>query len=240
MSAIGLPAVGFLAEVSSQSPAYEVAKDITVRFVSEEESKDTIQELRESGDLVIETIPEEVADTAGCVWFAGLALSRYLASGVNVVQGDSRVCELGAGCCVPGLVSALLGAKSVCVTDLPENISHMESIIESNKDTLACPVSPHVVEFGADSEFDTGVFDIILGADIGFDLNLHTLIKSTLVSLCGPHTRIILCEEVRWKDIFDWYVEELETCFSVDVQDSSSNTILGSGKNVKIMTLALK
>ena len=235
-----MPAVGFLAEASSQSPAYEVADNITVRFVSEEADESTIKELRDKGDLVIETIPEDVADTAGCVWFAGLALSRYLASGVDVVQRDSRVCELGAGCCVPGLVSALLGAQSVCVTDLPDNIPHMKSIIESNKDLLACPVRPRVVEFGADNEFDTGVFDIILGADIGFDLNLHSLIKSTLVSLCGAHTRIILCEEVRWKDIFDWYIAELETCFSVDIRDCSSSAILGSGKKVKIMTLALK
>lgn len=190
--------------------------------------------------LHIEMAEEEEADTAGSVWYAGLAMSRYIAGLDTACIENASICELGAGCCVPGLVSAALGAKSVHVTDLDCNLNHMSRIIERNLANLACPVETAVISFGVQSKFHNKSFDVILGADIGFDLSLHSDIKKTLLSLSTKATRIILCEEIRWKDIFDWYVEELETSFAVCVFDAPSLPTFAEKKNVKMLLLTMK
>lgn len=65
------------------------------------------------------------------------------------------------------------------------------------------------------------VFDVILGADIGYDPSLHAPITETIMTLLLQNTsssfdtalsrsRIaLLAEEVRWKDVHNWYMETL-------------------------------
>jgi predicted nicotinamide N-methyase len=241
MSQVGLPAVA----MASRRPT-EVSIDENLSVVFHSAADASCMEAIGSGDkrqLFIEMVAKDVAEdveTAGSVWYAGLALSLYLAALDPEILGNATVCELGAGCCVPGLVSAALGARSVSVTDLACNIEHMTSIIDRNAHALGCPVTAAVIEFGVQSAFDADSFSLILGADIGFDISLQPLIRSTLLSLAGEHTRIILCEEVRWKDIFNWYVEELETCFNVHVSEAPMPPMLEGKKEVKILLLTPK
>lgn len=63
-------------------------------------------------------------------------------------------------------------------------------------------------------------FDVILGADIGYDLSLHEPIKRSITTLlqkpyplrgdipCTPRV-VLLVEEIRWGDIYAWYIETL-------------------------------
>jgi hypothetical protein len=64
------------------------------------------------------------------------------------------------------------------------------------------------------------VFDVILGTDIGYDLSLHEPIKKTITTLLQqpcplrgdiPSTPrvVLLAEEIRWGDIYAWYIETL-------------------------------
>lgn len=238
MSCVGLPAVGFRAD-GADNASFAITEEVFVEFVSIASRNCLIPSSNISGHLVVEIVPEDVAETAGCAWHAGLALSRHLGESPRLVRGF-RVCELGAGCCIPGLVSALIGAKSVCVSDLAVNMAHMNSILHTNAGQFKCPVSAHEIAFGEPSEFDTDSFDLILGADIGFDLALHSLICATLLNLCSRHTKIILCEEIRWSDIFKWYVEELEKNFEVAISDAPLPIRLDAKKDVKLLHLTLK
>ena len=72
-------------------------------------------------------------------------------------------------------------------------------------------------------------FDVILGADIGYDLSLHEPIGTTLISLlhrerkknetpnCADFGSLnlhvpriaLLVEEIRWNDIHDWYISSV-------------------------------
>ena len=70
------------------------------------------------GELSIE---EDVhgAGPGGCVWDASLALAHFVAAELSHQKGglrDVRVVELGAGCGVPGIAAAKLGAD-VVLTD---------------------------------------------------------------------------------------------------------------------------
>ncbi len=83
-----------------------------------------------------------------------------------------------------------------------------------------------------------GVPDVILGADIGFDLALHADIATTLKKLAFNGTTIILCEEIRWADIFNWYVEELSLHFHVDMLSFPLLLPGYENKNIRVLSLS--
>jgi predicted nicotinamide N-methyase len=131
-----------------------------------------------------------------------------------------------------------LGAHSVVLTDITSQQSHLEKNIELNRHIWErnCElVDFAVLHFGDESLVYNSkeccnvdkkhegvrdklqVFDVILGADIGYDLSLHEPIKETLTTLLHPSSLscdipftprvVLLAEEIRWKDIHNWYVE---------------------------------
>lgn len=62
------------------------------------------------------------------LWHTSTTLAGYLEQRPSLVRGKS-ILEFGAGAGLPGLVSAILGAKTVCVTDYPdvELVQNLES-----------------------------------------------------------------------------------------------------------------
>ena len=162
-----------------------------------------------------------------------------------------HVIEIGAGCGIVGITAAALGARSVVLTDLKSQQSHLLRNIELNYaswDSSCTSVSAGVLSFGdtsvtdnipqiaCDSGCSPDLFDVVLGADVGYDLSLHEPIARTVTSLLSSHlpckssdppfnsvlshsstiatkqpvTRTaLLAEEVRWRDIHCWYLESL-------------------------------
>lgn len=263
MSNVGLPAFGNKTIAESKQPwTYDVTPDISISFVYpgfdihsdklECSGRDVgpMDNLKSSpcaslrrDVLRVHLFPEDEVDTAGSIWYAGLALSNFLARNFASSVHGASVCELGAGCGVPGLVCGLIGATSVLLTDLCTNMEHINLIIEENKaifDSKSCTISSGEIEFGSSSIFDCDSFDLVIGADIGFDLSLHAPIRTTLLNLCGKDTKIILCEEIRWKDVFDWYVEELQYSFEVNIVEGTPFLFCENGKRVALLILTKK
>lgn len=52
------------------------------------------------------------------MWDAGLVLTQFLAARPHVIAPPKTCIELGAGTGAAGIAAALLGARSVVVTDL--------------------------------------------------------------------------------------------------------------------------
>lgn len=72
------------------------------------------------GELVLETDVLE-AGPGGALWDGAVALAQHLAAsyGEGAQLSGTHVVELGAGCGLPGLAAARLGAASVALTDRP-------------------------------------------------------------------------------------------------------------------------
>lgn len=81
-------------------------------------------------------------------------------------------------------------------------------------------------EFNAEWETGKGKYDIILASDIGYDVELHEPAALSLRHFIGMNSanssctnnsgeynswpcKVVLVEEVRWKDIYTWYKEAL-------------------------------
>lgn len=110
-----------------------------------------------------------------------------------------RVCELGAGCGVTGIVAARLGAETV-LTELGEEVDVVEENINANF-PLEQPelwrekvlVRPRAVEFfwGNDPSALQPPFDYILGADIVYEVQHFDLLVRALQDVTGPQTVIV-------------------------------------------------
>lgn len=173
----------------------------------------------------------------------------------NALLGKD-VIELGAGCGLGGITAAALGARSVILTDILTQQSHLEKNIELNRSSwekVCSEINFGVLHFGdrgvmsfsgnTETSHQPNTFDVVLGADIGYDLSLHKPIYRTLVSLLHPKIdnckmpsratwrvpscRIaLLAEELRWGDIHQWYVDCLMGLHDIDDDDDSSRVCI--------------
>ena len=133
---------------------------------------------------------------------------------------------------------------------LKENLNKLGACILRNKfilDSSGCEAKAHCCSFGSSEDAENciklsgGHFDVIVGADIGYDVELHDPIKRTLALMSTAATRIILCEEVRWSDIYSWYVETLRELFIVDEIDAPElHTSKATRKTIKMLLLTKK
>jgi Lysine methyltransferase len=166
------------------------------------------------------------------------------------------VVEIGSGCGLVGITAAVLGARSVTLTDILAQQSHLDRNIEINRPHwggLCTRVESGVLQFGDfhvsnrsvtskchESAENVVNYDVVLGADIGYDLSLHEPIARTLSYLLGSDAgaysdkcsnssareiadselkssrlsdcrTALLMEEIRWHDIHRWYIETLLT-----------------------------
>ena len=173
-------------------------------------------------EILLKTSKDENLETGGSVWHAAHRLSEYLVRNPYLVR-NKRVLELGCGCGLVGLVAAALGAKTVVLSDIDSQLHVIEENIEMNKYARTvrsklehdlftkCEVSCTSIWFGeAVVEDFEDQYDIILGADIGYDISLHSPLATTIASsLVNKRVVALLCEEVRWRDVYGWYMEAL-------------------------------
>lgn len=164
----------------------------------------------------LSTIVDDTLDSGGSIWNGGYYLSKYLLHHADMVR-NKTVLELGSGCGLTGIVAGVCKAKHVVLTDLPEQIPYLQSNIDKNRDILqseACTCMP--LEWGTEAKhLNIHQYDAILAADVGFDISLHHPLVSTLLLYASATTDIYLVEEQRWKDVYNWYLEEISEHFYV-------------------------
>jgi hypothetical protein len=177
-------------------------------------------------------LPESCkCSTGGSVWHAGIALSQHLMKNRSIVEGKA-VLELGSGCGLTGIVCAALGATKVVLTDLMEQLPCIQTNIDlnasiwqsnSNRSCIVCRCLP----FGDScasvvSELNCSNELVIIASDIGFDLSLHNLILQTIKNIRMEFKKhnisILIAEEIRWSDIFQWFVDCLVEEFGHQIE----------------------
>jgi len=119
------------------------------------------------------------------LWNAGQVVADYLQQHVEKLIKNKNILELGAGAGLPGLVSAVLGANKVVLTDYPDvdlienleyNIHHCTASSE-----LHSRVTPEGYLWGAPlPEGLSNTFDTIILADLIFNHSEHAKLISTV------------------------------------------------------------
>jgi len=144
-----------------------------------------------------------------------LVLGAYLHNLPADELQNKRIIEIGSGCGVPGIVAARKGAK-VVVTELSDELDFLQQNILANipdEDPVSSNIEVKELFWGTDTSSLDPPFEIILGADVVYEIQLFPELIQSLRDLCGPNTVILLALEHRWKDIESWFFADLEKYF---------------------------
>jgi len=129
-----------------------------------------------------------IEDTTGLgIWCASLVMSRWLASSSMVQRMKNKtVCELGAGCGIPALTSAVHGSpSSVFITDLnPETIDNIRHNIELNSTTTTTASS---IDWGDESTYPSNKLDYVICSDCIYQKDIVPLLKKVVTGLLDPN-----------------------------------------------------
>ncbi|KAJ5631760.1 uncharacterized protein N7484_011860 [Penicillium longicatenatum] len=163
--------------------------------------------------------------TGNRTWEAALHLGSFLASpaGQEIVQGK-RVIELGAGTGFLSLLCARhLGVKGVVATDRePFLIDNMRECVQLNSDAVgkALPMYPAIWDWGTpliDTEEMGEIveggqprFDVALGADLTYDVDIIPLLLSTAKDLFENYNvkQFIIAATLRNETTFQAFLTE--------------------------------
>jgi predicted nicotinamide N-methyase len=164
--------------------------------------------------------------TSGALWFGSHYLAHYIAnSTANLDLTNKVILELGTGTGFLGIALAAMdkGVSKIIFTDLESQLVTVTENIELNRElfirnNVQVAVIPYSFGQSADDFYgalkskglDWSV-DVIVGADIAYDVSLHDPLYQTLEQFLrhprNPAELAIIAEEMRWKDIYNWYFE---------------------------------
>jgi len=138
-----------------------------------------------------------IEDTTGLgIWCASLVMSRWLASSSMVQRMKNKtVCELGAGCGIPGLTTAVHGSpSSVIITDLnPETIDNIRHNIELNNtssindEKKTTTVTAASIDWGDESTYPSNKLDYVICSDCIYQKDIVPLLKKVVTGLIDPN-----------------------------------------------------
>lgn len=167
-------------------------------------------------------------DTGSCIWDAALVLGSYFCN-ERIFPPHfwpmKRVCEIGAGCGVTGIVVAQLGAD-VVLTELEEELKLLENNVRQNP-IFPSPYSSllhstHVGStqtkkyyWGTDPSHLNAPFDIVIAADCVYELQLFDELAKALVDISSDNTIAYFCIEHRWSDIEEWWWKAIKQHFTI-------------------------
>ena len=161
------------------------------------------------------------------VWDSALLLGKYISiyeGRAALLQKDVKVLELGAGCGLSGLVASCLGVD-VTLTDLPNVLPLTQINIDKNKDVLRTAIafskfnhedvhrSKDVFAKPLDwtkteSMWENEKFDVILGADLMYDIKLAKPLADTIARLlASPSSVAIIGHEHRGEHVDDEFTQ---------------------------------
>ena len=166
--------------------------------------------------------------TSGALWFGSRYLAHYIANQTaNLDLYGKTVLEIGAGTGFGGIALAAIdiGVRRIIFTDLESQLSTVIANVELNKELFArnnveVVIMPYsfgqsVADFYSvlTSKGFNWTVDVVIGADIAYDVSLHDPIYHTLEQFLrheqNPAKFAIICEEMRWKDIYNWFYESM-------------------------------
>ena len=158
------------------------------------------------GVLTIRQDPA-IAHTGGCVWDAAFALARWAPAQIRTLQAQAspprrlRCLEVGAGCGLLGLLVAHLGCD-VLITEQPSAMANLRANVAANPATsVGGTAAAAQLSWTDDAEVAAaagrGPWDLLLGTDIVYSLELVDPLLRTLHACATTHTQVWLCLQQR-------------------------------------------
>lgn len=136
----------FAYEIPIPSSCISTSLDTDVCNSSEEEKIDKSEQKQHETKIITLRGHEEINNSTGLsMWLGSELLAKYILDNPRIIQGGNVV-ELGAGLGLCGIVSHLIGAKNVILTDGDVHVlSNLRFNVEQNVDklsfnhTVSCP-----------------------------------------------------------------------------------------------------
>jgi predicted nicotinamide N-methyase len=183
-------------------------------------------------NVVVDQNSKGYGELGSHIWDAGVALARYLEidgvrAGVHQNFGENaeeevvnnepfvkgrRCIELGSGIGLTGTVAALLGAN-ITLTDKPALLQLIRHNVEKNvEDTKNVHIE--ALCWGFENPFGEP-FDIVLGADLTYDLEDIPLIVGQLKCLCNFKSTVLLAYG-KQRYAMQFFFEEARKYFEIE------------------------
>ena len=149
---------------------------------------------------------DKAVGIGGVAWQACLALGHALDRdrGLFPHPAPARVLELGCGTALCGLCAWLLGAEEVVVTDSADCRSLVERSILETRESLpegarelgAIRYAP--LRWGQPTPAEVaGEWDLVLGSDLTYNEEDHSILLQTLRDVCTERSRVVLAHQRR-------------------------------------------
>lgn len=156
-------------------------------------------------------------DTTGLsIWSAALVLARWTK---EMTWKDSTVCELGAGCGVPGLAVAVSNPapKMVYLTDLnPRTVENLEYNISLNK---AKNSSASIMDWCDKSTWPQEKLDFVIGSDLIYQKALVPLLVDVVTGLLKQGGTFYYVAPETGRDGLVEFIDRMkETCIDCKTQ----------------------
>lgn len=125
---------------------------------------------------------------ASTVWDSSIVLAKFFEKHPQRCAGR-RCLDLSAGCGLPGLALAKLGAASVTVTDLGPNLA----LLSKNSEANGCGLCVVEHSWGTPVGSALGApFDIVVACDVMYIAEAVPPLVASLVALSGPGTEVYI------------------------------------------------
>eukprot|EP01117_Protostelium_nocturnum_P003365 TRINITY_DN14355_c0_g1_i1.p1 TRINITY_DN14355_c0_g1~~TRINITY_DN14355_c0_g1_i1.p1 ORF type:complete len:215 (-),score=60.45 TRINITY_DN14355_c0_g1_i1:25-669(-) len=165
---------------------------------------------------------EQDSESASCIWDASIVLSSFMVETAGTSEFREKRClEIGSGCGLSGLVMGFL-CKEMILTDLGEVMPVLHRNVESNvekwkeflnlygkgdeekegaKKSAEWNVKSIELFWGNDCSHLNPPFDVIIGADVVYEIQAFDLLITSLVELSSPETLLLFSFKHRWADL---------------------------------------
>ncbi|PRP86584.1 hypothetical protein PROFUN_05222 [Planoprotostelium fungivorum] len=175
--------------------------------------------------LTIHEQPQNVSSTGTKVWDTGVALSKYFEKNRHKLNlKGKQLIEIGAGCGLTGIVTAILGAH-VTITDRVEvlhlikknvdfNLSGRENVGKVQVKELNWGVTD-VKEFKPPFHYVIGSAQSQIFLDVLYQMESIDPLIQVLASLCDTRTVCLLSLEMRDQQIHDTFFQRVTDHFVV-------------------------
>eukprot|EP01111_Echinosteliopsis_oligospora_P019537 TRINITY_DN949_c0_g1_i1.p1 TRINITY_DN949_c0_g1~~TRINITY_DN949_c0_g1_i1.p1 ORF type:complete len:204 (+),score=34.27 TRINITY_DN949_c0_g1_i1:81-692(+) len=191
-----------------------------------------------TGDILLRENPADMSSTGSKVWPSSMVLTRYLQKNRSKFNfPGKRVLELGAGCGLPSLYLGTVGADCT-MTDLNSVIYLLNSNTQLNSH-LFNPHPVKVVEYGwgTDASFLNPPYDIVIGCDVVFKLDLIEPLISSLLQVTTSSSSIFISIEIRDPSVCNVFFQELEKHFQVSKIPKSRLDPIDKAEPVSVFSL---